>query len=156
VIIPAQRAALIVVKALGNALHVEAMPAPVRLPPAAAIRLHANRAGGSAFLPADASLLQADGFLHESDKAFQVEKKCAVHLSLRCAKCDSDEPLHPAHQKLGMIAVRLVRTNHVNSRFVDGLVQACSVFHIAKCTPQVAEEPLHLCTQLHVAIQGNV
>ncbi len=67
VIIPAQRAALIGVKALGNALNMEAMPTPFRHPPAATILLQANRAGSGALFSTDASLLHAEDFFHETD-----------------------------------------------------------------------------------------
>jgi len=119
VIIPAQRAALIKAKALGNALNMERMPAPFGRPEAATTLLQAD--GACVFFAMETPLLQAKGFLQVNDEPFQVTDKNISHLRLRSAKCNSNEALHPVHQKSRLFSIRLIRTYHVHRIIVKSL-----------------------------------
>lgn len=144
---PAQRTARVVVKALCNAPFVEAMSAQTGRPPVATTLLKTDGAGGRALFATDATLLQGDAFPQETVEHEQVANKYTFLSSLRSAKCNSNETLHPVHQKPRPFAIRLKFTNHCNNFSVNVLNQYWTnpVFDLttAKYTPHIAQELLH-------------
>ncbi len=151
VIFPAQRAAEIVVKALGHALHVEAMPTQARHPPAAAVRLHADRAGGADFLPLDVPPVHACDFFQEGLEPVQDAKKATVTTILEAVKRDRNETPHLVHQEArNFLAIQLIQENIRTGVIVQFFKQSrtAGIFAIntAKNASQVAQDPLRLCT----------